>query len=135
LRAMALSAILSPWAVGGQSTDPWSKADIAWEVAYQTLLVADWAQTRRAVCHSATIHADGNTIWIRSNPITESNPLLGSRPSRRRVDTHFALSALGHIALIHFLPARYRRIIQAAGVGIQIFACGHNLQAGVSIRF
>ena len=103
------------------SADEWTRADTAREVAYQTLAVIDWAQTRNLARHPDK--------WY------EHNRLLGYHPSVGRVNAYFALTGIAHYAVANVLPSRYRAPFQYVSIGIEIGAVEHNYSIGISAKF
>lgn len=101
--------------------DDWREADTTREAIYLTLLAVDWAQTRN----------------IARNPDRwqEYNPFLGDHPSVGRVDGYFITSGLLHVGIASALPARYRDVYQALGIGFQAGVVGHNFSLGISAKF
>ena len=100
--------------------DEWTKKDTAFQASLLVLKGIDWLQTKE----------------IARNPhYYEVNPILGKYPSQNRVDLYFACSAIGHTVVAYYLPSNYRRIWQCIFIGIQVGCIGHNVNAGVRIKF
>ena len=100
----------------------WSPSDTKREVAYLTLHIIDWAQTRD----------------IARNPREgrkESNPILGPAPSVGEVNSYFMATGLGHLAISYLLPSNPRFMWQGFTITIEAFVIGHNYSAGVGFDF
>ena len=82
-----------------------------------TLIVIDWNQTRRGA-------ADPDR--------REVNPLLGSHPSASRVNTYFAVCALGTLALMR-LPSNARRLTWGGVILLESFWILYNRHYGLRI--
>ena len=117
LAIMAFFGLTSP--VFGSD---WTKADTAWQLGYLALHVADWGQTRNIV------KREGEGYY-------ETNPILGRSPSLRRVDTHFAVTALAHTAISYALPPDWRRRWQMVTIGIEAGYVGYNYSIGLKMDF
>lgn len=100
-------------------TTEWNRTDTTLEVAYLLALVADWRQTRRAM------------EW----GCMELNPVLGKTPDLQRVDTYFALAALQHVLLSHYLPRHLRRGYQVGSLTFQVAVVRHNVQASLRLAW
>ena len=101
--------------------DAWTKTDLALEGAAIGLMAADWAQTR--------------TVSRNPDKYHETNPILGDHPSTDTVDRYFAASILGHVAVAHCIPARWRQWWAGAFIAIEGATVGHNNSIGVGMRF
>lgn len=110
------------------AADPWSKSDIAREVAYLALHTADWGQTRNIVRRADTGCAGDPTC-------IERNPFLGRNPSIRRVDTYFAVTALAHVVISHALPKDWRQGWQYVTIGMEAGVVGYNYSIGLKVDF
>lgn len=94
----------------------WDKQEIALEVIWQTLHAVDWLQTQE----------------IASNDdYYETNLLIGKYPSRGRVNTHMALFAVGHVAISHFMPDKYRKYWQGISIVVKGGYVVHNYSIGI----
>lgn len=122
----------------------WTTRDTAYEAAYLTLLAADWAQTLKIVesqqqspfVNSSNARGNIHTTSSYEAPVyQEMNPLLGRTPSRGRVNTTIALTAIGHVAVARMLSPKYRRIFQALSIGVESYAVGRNYKMGIRIKF
>lgn len=99
----------------------WSDDDTKWQAAYLALHVADWGQTR--------------DIAARPGRYTEMNPMLGDHPSRKRVDSHFVVTAIMHTAVSYVLPPDWRRLWQHISVGVGVGTVVQNARIGLQINF
>lgn len=118
--------------------DDWTTADTARQGALTALLVADWGQTRWIVKHPrdqiqscASQAPCSRTYESRS----ESNRLLGERPSIGKVNNYFAAFALGHAAISYVLPKEWRQGWQYIFIGTEIDAVLANRSMGVKMEF
>lgn len=100
-------------------SDEWTAADTRREIMWQVLHLADWSQTLQ--------------IAERSD-LREANPLLGDSPSKGRVNTYFALTAVSHWRLSRRLSPKWRRRWQWASIGLAGAVVLHNKRQGLSIR-
>jgi hypothetical protein len=98
----------------------WTAADVARQVAVQTLLAVDWSQT---------------ITTSRDPGLTEVNPILGEYPSSGRVDKYFAAWMVAHPLISHILPATMRRHWQHAALVVQAGAVGNNINLGIRMNF
>lgn len=104
---------------------PYTKQEIALEVAWQGLHVVDWLQTEE----------------IAKNPnFYETNKIMGRSPSRGKVNTHMALFAVGHLAVSYLLPSKFtvmgwklypRKYWQWTSVIAKGYYVGKNYRIGV----
>lgn len=91
------------------------------ELATNTLLVADWSQTRQ----------------IAKNPdkYYEQNIILGMHPSEGKVNGYFAACILGNTILHRTLPKKYRSLYQAGLIAVQIGVIQNNYNIGLQVKF
>lgn len=98
----------------------WTKQDTITEGVYLALHAIDYFQTKE----------------IARNPaFKEYNPILGEHPSSGRINTYFALTAIGHAAISYVLKPKYRRYWQFVTIGIQSYTVCHNYHVGVRFSF
>jgi hypothetical protein len=102
------------------ATDTWSEADKYREATYLTFHTLDWAQTRYISKHSEYY---------------EINPILGEHPSTQKVDTYFVLTGLGHVAITHYLPSKYRSVWQWSTIALEAALVIHNKRIGIQFDF
>lgn len=100
----------------------WTSNDTKWQIAYIVVHTIDWRQTINIV------EREGEGYY-------ETNPILGRSPSRRRVDTHFAVTALAHTAISYALPPDWRRRWQMVTIGIEAGYVGYNYSIGLKMDF
>lgn len=101
--------------------DEWTRADTYREVAYLALHCADWSQT-------LTI-ADNPQKW------NETNPILGSHPSRGDVNTYFIATGLLHPVISYVLPRPWREVWQYGTIGLEVVVVGNNARIGIGFSF
>jgi hypothetical protein len=90
------------------------------ELAYQTIALMDWGQTRD----------------IATNPnYYETNPLLGSDPTIQEVDRYFLASGVIHAAISQMLPKKYTKAWQYMTIAIESGYVLNNYRIGVQINF
>ena len=97
-------------------------ADVNWyQVSANTLLAADWLQTRN----------------IADNPAyCEKNNILGEYPSRKEVDTYFITSIVLVNAIgSYVLPEKYSDMFYLTVATIQGRTVLRNYQLGVKFKF
>jgi len=101
--------------------DPWTKEDTAWQLGYTSLLAMDCAQTR----------------WGASHPkaFEEGNPVMGTHPSKGKIDNACLAMALGHAGISYVLPLGYRRMWQFSSIVIEATVVFHNASLGVKMEF
>lgn len=101
------------------SASDWTKADTTRQLIFTGLQIIDWAQTRQAL--------DDGYI--------ETNPLLGERPSARRIDGHSAFTTIANALISYALPPDYRHVWQYVMIGMQASTVVRNYSIGVRITF
>ena len=76
------------------------------------------------------------TSWAMDRPgYRETNPLLGSHPSRRQINEHMAIAAALHGLVSLALPDVYRRQWQWGTLVVEGFVVAHNAYLGVHLTF
>ena len=100
---------------------PWSKGDIAREVAWQGIHLIDWSQT----------------LEIADNPshYYETNPLMGKHPSRDMVNLYMGTSALLHPLITNALPSSCRPWWQWITISVSSTLVINNYSIGLHGRF
>lgn len=96
------------------AAEKWTKEDIAYQVASNVLLLADWKQTRWIVRHSE-----------------EANPLIGA--SVGNVNTYFISALIAHNLISYYMDDR--RTWQLTVICVESVAVGLNIMTGVRIEF
>ena len=106
---------------GPVSASDWKEADTERQLAYLILHAVDWGQTRN----------------IAKNPdeFYEFNPLLGTHPSVKRVDSYMLVSALTHTAISYFLPRDWRHAFQHITLSVKSGLVDHNFSIGLRIDY
>lgn len=102
------------------AADKWTKDDIMLEAACVALNVADYVTTDR-ILH----RGDGPSRAM------ETNPFIGSHPSRERLMYFGIGSTVLHIAVAHYMPAKYRPIWQSIWIGTKGAVVMNNLHVNV----
>lgn len=126
---------LSPLTAGAD--DEWSTTDTAWQLTYAVFHVADWGQTlhiRECDRGESTVF-NGQTYYKGGCDHKESNPVLGTSPSRGDVNTYFVTTLIAHTAIAYYLPPKYRRVWQIIWIGIEADVVARNARMGVSLTF
>jgi len=84
------------------------------------MLAADWGQTRDIAAHPERFK--------------EVNPILGPRPSTRRVDAYFGGAILGTVGLTYVLPPQTRRLWLGGLITLEVMVVLRNnsLQVGTT---
>lgn len=91
----------------------WTKEDVAWELVFAGTVAADAYVTRRG---------------LRAGGYTESNPLLGERPSDARLLGMSVVAVLAHAGVTQLLPqGRWRRTWQSVWVGVELGMVASNV--------
>jgi hypothetical protein len=106
--------------VSAQAFDVWSEADKHRQGIFNVALALDWRQTLQII-------KDPNRY--------ETNVILGKHPSDSKVNTYFALSMIGHAAVTHVLPSKWRPYWQYTWIVIETDAVIHNARVGIRLNF
>lgn len=102
--------------------DNWSAHDTVAQSIYYVAHAADW----------------GTTLDIaprRGEGYYETNPVLGTHPSRARVNTHFAVTGLLHMAISCVLSPKYRTVWQYTTIAVEVGYASNNLKIGLNLNF
>ena len=102
--------------------EPYSNGDIYREVAVQTLNIMDYASTDKILNSHPTL-------------AVESNPLLGSNPSRDKLIGVALGTGILHGVINHYLPAQYRPYWQWPFIVIKAGVVGNNYHINAGIQF
>lgn len=97
-----------------------STQDNVFQVVSQSLLVADWAQTRDIKNHKER---------------HEGNVLLGPHPSDGKIDAYFAGSMAANQLIANELEGGWRTGFQAAIILIETAAVSNNHALGIKLSF
>ena len=103
--------------------DEWSTSDTYREVAFQTLNVIDWGQTRYIAEHPDRFRE------------VESKWAIGEHPTIQQVDNYMAASAVLHFAVSYFLPRDWRDAFQYITIGDKLNATIGNASIGIKVSF
>jgi hypothetical protein len=105
---LALLAVEPAYAVDRD----WTWHDTALEVTYAAVQTVDWMQTRAFL-------AQGRL---------ETNPILGSRPTRAQLLAYNLVTLTLHAAVSYALPRPYREIWQVVSIGVEAWQVGSNVR-------
>jgi len=126
MKALLLCLILLLPAALRAEEKVWSTTELSLLAAYQVARFVDWRQTLNI---AEQRNPDGSYAWH------ETNPLLGRHPSVGRVNTHYAISAIGVAALAHYLPNRYRKPFLTGAVVFEVAIVARNYNLGIAMRW
>jgi len=122
--------------------DKWTTTDTVLQSVYVALHTTDWVQSRWIAKHGyietpfARTNPDGSAVFGRSYvEHKEGNVLLGEHPHKDKVDIYFASTLILHTLVSYLLPSNYRHIWQGVTIGMEGTAIGHNVRAGVKMKF
>ncbi len=118
LVAVALALALASAA----RADEWTRTDTAFELGLVTLSLTDF----------------GQTSWFLANRphAYETNPLLGTHPSRAKLAAAGAIGLTTHFLVARVLPQPWRRLWQLAGIGVEADAVSSNARTfGFHVAF
>ena len=101
--------------------DPWSRGDIAREVAWQGIHLIDWGQTLDIADNLDKYH--------------EHNFWMGDHPSRGKVNLYMGLETILHPLVTHVLPKSCRPYWQWVTIGISGGLVINNYSIGLKVRF
>lgn len=99
--------------------DPWTTQDTVLQLVYITTLSIDCLQTKSFI-------KEGRS---------ESNPVLGKRPSQKKVNLFTLTIMSGHSAISFLLPKKYRPYWQIFFIMEESCSIIYNYKAGVKIKF
>ena len=66
---------------------------------------------------------------------SETNPILGPRPSVGQVNTYTAVAGLSVLGAAAVVPARVRPWLLGAALAVETFTIAGNLRQGIALRF
>jgi|WetSurMetagenome_2_1015567.scaffolds.fasta_scaffold715445_2 hypothetical protein len=95
-------------------SDAWTTTDTVVEAGCIALLLIDWRQTL-------------------DRRYQESNPILGSHPSRAAVDGYFMGVIVAQLLVARLLPSRWRSVFQGVTIGIEGRSVVNNWLLGASL--
>jgi hypothetical protein len=117
-----ISAILLLLFAHTSFADGWASADVWREVAFESLLIVDWGQTRYAA-------QDPKQRW------EEQNPWIGRHPTTQDVDRYFISWLVIHPVISHFLPSEWRKGFQSISIFVEVVSAHQNATtAGIGYR-
>lgn len=112
--------------------DKWTKTDSGLQLAFTSLLLADWSQTLNIAEDSRNnyvIHRpDGDYLH------REENSILGEAPSSGKVNRYFAGTLIGHYVVARWLNDPWRNIWQSIWIYTEYNVVTHNKRNGFEIR-
>src|SRR2546425_8443634 len=124
--AAAAAQRLAPPALHLGATIParvsWRASEVALAGAFVVALVIDAAQTRGLAQRG----------W---QSYSETNPILGPRPSVGQVNTYTAVAGLSVLGAAAVVPARVRPWLLGAALAVETFTIAGNLRQGIALRF
>jgi len=120
LFGLPLALLLIAGAARAQDTTShrWTTRNVLWAAASTTLLVIDWGQTRQGA----------------ANGSGEFNPVLGHNPSRAAVNRYEVGVIAANLFVAAVLPTKARSLMLMLMTGVEVFAVGNNVLAGVRLR-
>lgn len=98
----------------------WSHTDTVLQLTFTAVTAYDWAQTR---------------TFLREESWEESNPILGKRPSRAKVNVLIGGAIVGHAAVAWLLPKPFRTQWQVLFIAVEGLAVRNNHLMGVRVQF
>lgn len=101
--------------------DKWDTADKTLATVAVLAAVVDWRQTR--------------VIAANPDKYEEKNPVMGSHPSKAKVDLIFGLQVAANLAIAHVLPSNYRKMWLGAGIALSVYCIANNVGIGVGIQW
>ena len=101
--------------------DDWTTQDTIRQVALQTVIAADWMQTRQIAKHPDS--------WY------ETNAMLGDHPSVAQVNQYFIASSLVAYGIARALPGKWRAPYQYIYIGYEGNFVANNLRLGIRVKF
>lgn len=125
---LAIALTLSTKSSAEELTNKWTTTEVVLESVYQLTILVDWSQTLFIV--EAQQNPDKYNKYY-----TETNHLLGRRPSRGSVNLYMISSMLAHFGVSYILPHKYRILYQSCTLGFQLAIINNNVRCGVRTRF
>ena len=101
--------------------DEWSTGDTVRQSILLGVTFIDYKQTLNIVEHPDKWH--------------ENNPLLGSHPSRDKVNLYFLATAALQFGTAYVLPAKIRDLYQYGYIGYEVGFVDSNFRLGISAGF
>lgn len=123
-RTLALIAVIAVCKPAQAQSDEWTKGDTYREAAVVATSVVDWAQT-------LNIHDQ----YEKGAPCWEQNPMLGTHPSRAKINVYFLTSIGLHYVIARMLPRHWREGYQYLSIGWELGMDLHNAHLGFKVVF
>ena len=125
--------------------DKWDKKDTSLQVVYSIVHLIDWNQTLQIAeyadnyerCEKDNFghYRDITDCGSYQEEFTESNLVLGKRPSKSSVNKYFAGTLVGHYLISRWLRKPYRNIWQSVTIGLELGYIHHNMKNGFKVHF
>ena len=117
---MVLTALSANAAPRWWEKHEWSHTDTALQLSYTALHIADW----------------GQSLDIENHPNHfETNPVLGSHPTRGEINTYFATTLALHWLIARALPQKWRNQFQLGTIALEFDVVSDNRSAGIRVNF
>ena len=104
-------------ATTASAKDKWTTKNTILQSTFAAVTVIDWAQT---------LHAARNP-----DKFTETNPILGSHPSKGRVNAYFPLYIASHTYIATKIDEPYRTLWQSFYIIWEVDAVNNNRTQGI----
>jgi hypothetical protein len=101
----------------------WRTIDTYHELAFQTLNIIDWGQTRFIAKHPDQFFEH------------DYYGLIGSNPTTGRIDAYMAESAMIHFVVSYNLPSSWRSVFQYVTIGCKLNTDIRNSSVGIKVSF
>jgi hypothetical protein len=115
------------FAVSTPAFAEWGKEDTVLLI----LEIIDWGQTRDIATRKDIYHNRDGTEYI----IVESNPILGERPSIKKVNTYFASCILLNYLIAKRASPKIHKLWNTVGIVLETYCVTHNWEMGIKIKF
>ena len=117
MKSIIVFLLLFPSVVNAQYFEPFSKQDIWLQSIYTGVTVIDWMQTK-------TFRETGHK---------EMNPILGSDPDQKTIDSFILAGIISHGLISYALPKKYRSNWQMFFIGVETHAVIYNHKNGIRL--
>jgi hypothetical protein len=118
--------------------DKWNIQDTILQTTFGILLFVDMKQTiwisEHPVINESYYDYNRNIFVSKKRYYSESNPILGSHPSKKNIIKYFSVCMLIDTSIAYILPVPYRNIFQLGSIFIEINPIIHNYNAGVKFN-
>ena len=98
----------------------WSLEDTLLEVTSEMVILGDYSQTKYVSSHPQIYY--------------ETNIILGTHPSEKRVDTYFISALVLHPVISYMLPKNLREVFEGFTIGIEGESIYRNHEYGVHFQ-